>query len=232
MNGVRRLTTSCHGLGSWRFPALALIAVALLQPVGPVHACGYEDPASVALGSLNFAYPNALHVGTAVWQAQQSGLLPRPAPASTDSSPDAAMRAAQDARLQAMRVLYQLRRRLPVEPQSPALAIVFTPAVMWSRLFPEQKRVSLKLHVSGPAPEDVVLVTEPAALAAWLDKRLNTHQLIEHGLVRLYGPQARVAAVRAALQRAESYQAVTASSAPTAASQPASRAPLRLAVNP
>ena len=42
-------------------------------------ACGLEDPTSIGLrrGVLNLAFPEALHVGTAVWQAQLAGTLTR-----------------------------------------------------------------------------------------------------------------------------------------------------------
>ncbi|MBF7729095.1 hypothetical protein [Pseudomonas sp. N040] len=183
--------------------AVALVVLCTgTQLPGPLLACGYEDPASVALGSLNFTYPNALYVGTAVWQARQNGLLPPQAnPPAT--GPEAAMRAGQDARLQAMRTLYQLRRHLTGAPELPTLAIVFTPAVMWSRLSPQGERLGLQMHVSGPEPDDVVMVTEPAALQAWISRSLTVAQLIEHGLIRLYGGEEPVARVRAALDRAE-----------------------------
>ena len=44
-----------------------------------VVACGLEDPSSISMrrGMLNMAYPESLHVGTAVWQAQLAGRLPR-----------------------------------------------------------------------------------------------------------------------------------------------------------
>lgn len=171
-----------------------LLAAGLLMfgPPGSLAlACGYEDPASVALGSLNFAYPNALYVSTAVWQARQEGLLPKQ-PA-----------AVKDPRWDAMRTLLQLRNRLVADPAMPALAIVFTPAVMWSRLTSQTGQMKLAMHESGPESADVVMVTEPAVLQAWLAQQLSTEQLIEQGLIRLYGAEQSIAAIRVALEHAE-----------------------------
>lgn len=187
----------------WRCHVLvALIGCGALLPIGRVPACGYENPASIALGSLNFTYPKALWVGTAVWQARQAGLLPATEPAPV--GPDAALRAGQDGRLQAMRVLYQLRRQLGNDPAMPGLAIVFTPAVMWSRLSPQPDKLALTMHVSGPQSGDVVLVTEPVALQAWANKSLSTSQLLDNGLIRLYGDEDKVSAMQDALFKAHS----------------------------
>jgi hypothetical protein len=173
-----------------------LLALSGLQLSGSLQACGYEDPASIALGALNFTYPNALWVGTAVWQARQEGLLPvAKAPVI---GPDAALKAGQDGRLQAMQALYQLRRRLANDPDMPPISVVFTPAVMWSRLVPQPDKLSLKMHVSGPEASDVVLVTEPAVLQAWLGGRLTSSQLFDNGLVRLYGSDAAIVTTRSA----------------------------------
>lgn len=201
------------GLASWRhrIGLLTLIGVCLLPAVQSARACGYEDPASVSLGALNFIYPNALWVGTAVWQARQEGLLP--AARAPESGADAALKRGQDERLQAMQALYQLRRRLANDPGMPALAVVFTPAVMWSRLAPQPGRLSLTMHVAGPESEDVVLVTEPAALQAWSSKRLTTRQLLDNGLIRLYGDGEEVARIREAFVRAETFKPDPAGSA-------------------
>ena len=57
---------------------LAVCATLALAP-GAAPACGLEDPSSIAVqrGMLQLAYPLALYVGTAVWQAQVAGALPR-----------------------------------------------------------------------------------------------------------------------------------------------------------
>jgi len=56
-----------------------LAGAALLATTPGAFACGLEDPSSISLrrGALNVAFPEALHVGTAVWQAQLAGTLSR-----------------------------------------------------------------------------------------------------------------------------------------------------------
>ncbi|MGZ9031593.1 MAG: hypothetical protein ACXW2G_09475, partial [Burkholderiaceae bacterium] len=71
-----------------RFAAALACAAAAL----PALACGLEDPSSIAIqrGVLNLAYPLSLHVGTAVWQAQAAGRLPRdPLAQQGDLTPEA-----------------------------------------------------------------------------------------------------------------------------------------------
>ncbi len=51
--------------------ARVAVMAALLAVAFPVAACGYHGNAAV--GALNVAYPNALWVRTAVWQAQLDG---------------------------------------------------------------------------------------------------------------------------------------------------------------
>jgi len=50
---------------------------------------------------------------------------------------------------------------------------------------------------------DVVMITQPEVLQAWIGRSLTTDQLIEGGLIRLYGTREQVAALREALIRAE-----------------------------
>lgn len=190
------------------------ITLALLSLHSPIRACGFDDPASVALGALNFAYPNALYVGTAVWQARQAGLLPAIPPdrdrgidpARADNDP---ARAGQAALWDAMLTLDQLRKRLPASlpAETPSLAIVFTPAVMWSRLYPTEVGLRLTTHVAGPQPDDVVMITEPVVMQAWLNGKITADQLFRHELVRLYGAESAQAALRAAMLAVRAPQA-------------------------
>ena len=56
-----------------------LAAASLVGGSTAASPCGYDDPtsASIARGILNWAYPDALHVPAAVWNAQQQGTLGR-----------------------------------------------------------------------------------------------------------------------------------------------------------
>ena len=54
----------------------ALIATVAVAAAPAAGACGYHDPTTVSRGMLNWVYPNALYVRTAVWQAEDAGILP------------------------------------------------------------------------------------------------------------------------------------------------------------
>ena len=181
--------------------AASLAGAVLLTGVTPTagHACGYENPAAVATGALNLSFPDALHVGTAVWQAQVDGLLPR-----TDASAQAGSAMAQQAALwDVMRLLDRLRAQLEAANDSaqsasphPTLATVFLSSVLWTRFASSEGRVAAQMHASGPDTDDVVIVTEPLVLRALVERRLDATVAIERGLMRLYGESSQVAAAR------------------------------------
>jgi hypothetical protein len=58
---------------------LALALSAFVAASSAAWPCGLEDPSSESArrGFLNFAFPSALYVHTAMWQAQLAGTLPR-----------------------------------------------------------------------------------------------------------------------------------------------------------
>ena len=58
--------------------ALSRFAIVASLAVGATNAraCGFHDAAAVNLGMLNQAYPDALHVRTAVWMAQRDARVP------------------------------------------------------------------------------------------------------------------------------------------------------------
>ena len=48
------------------------LAAAICAPTEVASACGLEEPSAIVVrrGSLNLAYPESLHVGTALWPAE------------------------------------------------------------------------------------------------------------------------------------------------------------------
>lgn len=179
-------------------PVLPLLLSVLLAAGLPVRACGLEDPGTLAIGALNFAYPDALHVGTAVWQAQQENLLPRPLPWADTAQ------ARQAQAWEVLRLLDGLARawpqKSPADAPLPPLAVVFIGTAMWSRLIERDGKQALLPHVGGPEPGDLVLVSEPAVLQAWIEGRLDGATMLRRGLTRLYGEPAAQAAVRSVLE--------------------------------
>lgn len=177
----------------------ALVSLGIgMAPWSPVLACGLEDPSSIAMqrGVLSFAYPLSLHVGTAVWQAQAAGRLPRdPLAQQGDLTPDA--RAALR-RLRASSLLRQFSAKLAEQDAAPhaPLAVVLLGPVMWNRFEFDGSVVRPTLHAAGPQSGDVVAVTDVAVIEAVGAGTLTLADALEGGLMRLYGTAAEVAAVK------------------------------------
>lgn len=184
---------------------LALAAVvALALAAQPAAACGLEDPNSLAMlrGALQFAYPQALHVGTAVWQAQLAGELPADAIGKrADLDPDARARL-RLLKANAMLARFAARLAAGTTGSHPPLTVVLVGTVLWTRFEGGDGPVRAEVHVSGPAPGDVVAVTEIAVIEAIADGSLDVAQAVSRGLVRLYGEPGAVGSAQAWLSAA------------------------------
>jgi len=144
------------------------------------------------------AYPESLHVGTAVWQAQLAGRLPRdPLAQRGDLTPEAR---ATLRLIKANASLGQLALRMSGAssvPERPNLAIVLLGPVLWSRFEAGSGSIRPSVHVQGPEGGDVVVVTDVAVVEAIAGGGLGFAEAIDLGVVRLYGPAQDVAAARA-----------------------------------
>ncbi len=190
------MSVSTHRPNRWASFAFSIALCALASAAG---ACGFDDPSSIGMqrGMLNLAYPEALHVGTAVWQAQLAGRLPRdPVAQFGDLSPEqrGTLRLAR-ARLLLGRFAARLADDGAAAPR-PSLAVVLLGPVMWSRLESGGRTLNPALHVAGPEAGDVVVVTDIAAIEAIAGGALSFGEALDLGVVRLYGRPADVAATR------------------------------------
>ena len=170
----------------------ALLAAGMVFAAGGALACGYHNPSDIARGALNYIYPKSLYVRTAVWQAQNSGLLaPRPARAVKDLF--AFQHTAAD--------LQQLGDALGPAP-APRLGftVVLLDSMLWSRYAPSESGFDVDVHVKGPKKGDAVLVTQSEVIRALNVGRLGFDVAEAQGLIRLYGPADRQEAVRSILQ--------------------------------
>jgi hypothetical protein len=186
-----------------RYASALLCAVGLAAcAIAPgARACGFHDPASVNLGMLNLAYPDALHVRTAVWMAQRDARVPREANVSPDPSSVAfrldAMRRYRDA----VAGLDALRERMTPMDGTPRFSVVLIGSMLWTRFEPSDGRVAMTPHAPGPLPDDVVVVTDAPVVLALLDGTLTPAEAQARGLVRLYGPPRPRAGVASLLDR-------------------------------
>lgn len=176
----------------------AVAAWLVLSPA--VMACGFHG--NVAVGALNAAYPNALWVRTAVWQAQIEGLLEH-----TDANPPASPVAERLALARRYRdvsgQLAQLRDHLAMQQslaKTPPFSVLLMGPMLWSRFETHGDAVTLQVHTDGPVSGDVVLITDEPVLAALATGRMRMAQAVELGVVRVYGPPSARTGVSSVLE--------------------------------
>jgi hypothetical protein len=158
----------------------ALIAAGAVCAAPAAQACGYHNPQTLALGMLNWTFPDALYVRTAVWQAEHSGVLPA--------------REAQQVRdpfayLKLVTHLKKLGARLSrvegdAEPVS--FAAILLESMLWVRFTATADGYVVRPHVDGPEIGDVVIVTDEKVIRALAEGLLGAEQAEAHGLFRLY----------------------------------------------
>ena len=169
----------------------ACLATVAMQ-VATVRACGYDDPQSFRLGTLNWAYPDALYVHSAVADAESGGLIP-PEPAA-----DAGLSPLQHATAMMKEFGANLFDQRLADRRA-TIAVVLIPQVMWTRFTIDPAGISMQEHVDGPSEHDLVIVTEEKVIHALLDEKLGVDMAENKGLIRFYGATAEIAEVRAAL---------------------------------
>jgi len=171
----------------------ACLAAGAIQPAA-LFACGYDDPSSIALGSLNWVYPDALYVRTAVSQAEAAGLLLAEKPG--DQMGPVAFRRATATMKSFGASLADAR----LAESGVAVSVVLVPQAMWTRfeIGPEGVLV-YGHHEEGPTESDLVIVTEESVIRALVDGSLDSAAAEKDGLMRFYGNLEHVDEVRAAL---------------------------------
>jgi hypothetical protein len=176
----------------------SILAASLICDANEVFSCGYEDPASAstARGILNFVYPNAMFVATAVRRAQEEGVIAR------DNRPAAihALLGYQGT----LRQLGMLRERLSATSGGETvsgLSVVLIGHMLWTRYALTGSALSMTPHVDGPGPDEVVIVTDEPVVTALNRRQITPQRAREIGLIRIYGPAAATRDVAAWLDR-------------------------------
>jgi len=162
-----------------RAGAVALASGLVFVGAGTALSCGYHSPVAVQRGMLNWIYPNALHVRTAVWQGEQAGILPARPPVADLFGYHKAV-----ANLQHLRAALQDGA---AENPPPAFSIVFIDTMLWSRFAPGEGFMEVQIHRDGPEPDDLVVVSEETVIAAVVAGKMQVKDAVEWGLLRLYG---------------------------------------------
>jgi len=189
-----------HRAGTRTAIAATIAAFSSLVLAGSGLACGFHGDPSV--GALNAAYPKALWVRTAVWQAQLDGEIVGPSAAVPGDAFAARValarryRAASD-RFGALRDSLDAQR---ARHGAPPFTVLLIGPMLWSRFAPAGDGYRLQVHAEGAAAGDVVLITDEPVLAALADGKIGFSRARDLGLVRLYGKPSGVSAVTAAFQ--------------------------------
>ncbi|ODS00688.1 hypothetical protein AUC68_13935 [Methyloceanibacter methanicus] len=170
----------------------AVFAAGILYAGGGALACVYHNPSDVARGVMNFVYPKSLYVRSAVWQAQNTGLLP-PRPARRAKELFAYQRITVDLR--------KLGEALgPAAESSLGFTVVLLDTMLWTHYATADGRFAVSVHVDGPKKGDAVLVTESEVIRALNAGALSFDVAETAGLVRVYGPADKQARARAVLR--------------------------------
>jgi hypothetical protein len=174
-------------------PRPLLLAAALtLAAAGRAGSCGFEDPSSVTFqrGILNMAFPKALYVTSAVWKAQQAGLI-----ADLERSPQERGRFGYVNTNLRLQLLGSRLENAGDGLPHPSFSMLLIGPMLWSQFALHDDSVAVMSHVAGPASDDVVIITDGAVVAAMLEGGISFSQARDAGLLRLYGTPDKVTAL-------------------------------------
>lgn len=162
--------------------------------VPTVHSCGFDSPVEASRGFLNWTYPNALYVRTAVWQAEDARILPpRPPKPATDMFAFQRVSAA-------LRKFGERINAIGLDAEArPSFSIVLINSVLWTRFMYSPDGYGVEVHADGPTAGDVVIVTDGKVIRALVEGFLTPKAAKENGLIRFYGASHDVTLVDAAV---------------------------------
>jgi hypothetical protein len=185
--------------------------MALVAAVPAAQSCGYHDPANLSQGMLNWAYPDSLHVRTAVWMAQRDGVLANGEASSGPDAQDPQALLRQMAQLrQTAANLGTLQKRIVSAldgRETPSFSVVLIGPMLWTRFHVVDGSLAMAVHADGPAVEDVILVTDAPVIASLAAGQLGPAEARRRGLLRAYGRPQDVERVEGAFDRIASLQA-------------------------
>jgi hypothetical protein len=161
---------------------MAILAAALSSTHTPGLACGFHDDVTLARGIINRVYPDALHVIGALGTAVADGRLPPPDVRKGADLFGIRYRAT-------MAAVEGFRDALSAAPATPSpFSLILLEPMLWTRFASDQAHLRAEVHVTGPAPGDLVLVSEEIIIRAVADGALSISDAHRLGLIRIYGP--------------------------------------------
>ncbi len=177
----------------------ALIATMLIAGASNsnlVVACGYEDPSSVDFqrGVLSWVYPKAGYVLGALTRAQLNMTIP------SEPAPPANYMFSFLKTARSLQSFGDALQDQEGEDDEFAFTLVLIEPMLWTRFLFSDGRAKTSVHVDGPQPGDVVIVTVETALRQMVDRRMTAARAEELGLIRFYGDEAKVARTKRAIE--------------------------------
>jgi hypothetical protein len=171
------------------------VTAAFLATASPLEgfACGFHDDETLARGIMNWVYPDALHVVGATAAAVAEGRLPPP---DGEMGPDP-FGTRYRATVRSIERFLEVLSPAAGAP-SPNFSLVLVEPMLWTRFEGDQGRLRAQVHVSGPQPGNIVLVSDTNVIRAVADGRLSIGDAHRLGLIRLYGSDDRRAQFLAA----------------------------------
>lgn len=169
--------------------SLSVAAHVALLPAAS-SACGYHDDVTMARGLLNWIYPDALHVLGSISAAVAASQLPNPNLVA--SSPDM-FGAKYNRTIQSLKQFSGGLATAPDEMHASSIALVLVEPMLWTRFERSDGKLLTRMHVTGPAPGDLVLVSGEAVISEIAEGRLTIGKAHRLGVIRLYGTAAQQA---------------------------------------
>lgn len=154
------------------------------------RACGYHDPTMLAVGALNWRYPESLHVTGAIWEAQKAGALPMPDKeriVARGKTRELLETVAYQKTRRAIRALDAAVQKLNADQKLTPFSLVLVETALWSNFRNGSAYQPVAVDVVGPGEGDLVVVSGEVAILAIQSGNLSLSTAVETGLVKLYG---------------------------------------------
>jgi len=130
---------------------------------------------------LNWTYPNALYVRTALWQAESAGILPK---RQAQPMPPALTFRREALSLRMLADRLSGARSCHCTPMN--IAVVMIDSMLWTRFVAGPTSYVAQVDVRGPESGDVVVVTTSKVVETMGSGSLDASAAEAHGLIRFY----------------------------------------------
>jgi hypothetical protein len=163
-------------------------ALLVLSSASGSRACGFHDDVSIARGFLNWSYPDALHVIGAISAATQAQRLTHREIPATDP-----FGSHYRATVKSLEGFAKIVGAGLDETPSLSFSLILLEPMLWTHFDAGSHGLRAQVHVTGPEPDEVVLVSGQDVIFAIANEGLRVGEALKLGLIRAYGPQEKIA---------------------------------------